>query len=178
VLGAEGFFMDRSGVKLGRSWKSLFERDIKVDRLNKDNPKFEVPIGKVSCVYPNPRLGDMNSLLVSMGLNENYSVETKAAYEKILSLAFSETIAVGDVMSEEESNNDLETWSRETHEFEALPPALKGLLAELVQRVSVKFDPEVTESLTGKLSLFMDGDSKLSGYEMHFEMSKLFRSLL
>jgi hypothetical protein len=157
---------------------SILERDKKVANLNQENPEFDLPLGKVSCVYPNPRFADMNSLLGSMGLNENYSEETKAAYEKIMSVAFSDAAAAGDAASEEEADYDLETWSFEIHAFVALPVTLRDFLGELIQRVSIKFDPEETEILAGKLSSFAEGDFKLSGYEIHHEMSKLFRSLL
>ena len=146
--------------------------------LNQDNPEFDLPRGEIFCVYPNPRFADMSSLLDSMGLNETYSEETKAAYEKIMAIAFSDAVAAGDAASEEETDYDLETWSLQTHTFDAMPPMLRGFLVELIQRVSIKFDPEETEILTGKLSLFTKGDFILSGYEIHHEMSKLFRSLL
>jgi len=154
------------------------ERDKKVANLNQENPKFDLPIGKIFCVYPNPRFADMNSLLSSMGLNENYSEEAKAAYEKIMSIAFSDAAAAGDAASDEETDYDLENWSIQTHVFDALPPMLRGFLSELIQRVSIKFDPEETEILAGKLSSFTEGAFKLSGSEIHHEMSKLFRSLL
>ena len=65
--------------------------------LSQDNPKFDLPIGKIFCVYPNPRFADMNSFLGSLGLNENYSEETNAAYEKNVSNAFSDAAAAGDL---------------------------------------------------------------------------------
>jgi hypothetical protein len=149
-----------------------------VANLNQENPNFDLPIGKIFCVYPNPRFADMHSLLGSMGLNENYSEETKAAYEKIMSNAFSDAAAAGDEASEDETDYDLGTWSLQTHVFDGLPALLRGFLGELIQRVSIKFDPEETEILAAKLSSFVEGDFKLSGSEIHHEMSKLFRSLM
>ena len=146
--------------------------------LNQENPKFDLPLGKVSCVYPNPRFADMNGLLGSMGLNDNYSEETKAAYEKIMSVAFSDTAAAGDAASAEETDYDLETWSFEIHAFDALPVTLRDFLGELIHRVSIKFDLEETEILAEKLTLFSKGEFNLSGYEIHHQMAKLFRSLL